>query len=244
MVGGNPQRDAYGFRYWNTPVSRHILLFCSEFQALLICYKGAFAEYLHTGALGRFEGFLSAIWRAAFVIVGPEYCSMLAAEAKHPRKNLKAAFKTLYARFAFFFIGGALAVGIVIPSNDPTLVAINSGEAGGSGTGAASPYIIAMTNMGIEVLPHIVNALLMTSIFSAGNSYVYCASRTLYSLALDGHAPKFLRKCTRSGVPIWCFAITMVFPFLSLLILGSNASQVVLWLANLTTASQIIEYVL
>ncbi|KKY21631.1 putative amino acid permease [Phaeomoniella chlamydospora] len=223
MVGGNPQHDAYGFRYWKTP--------------------GAFAEYITTGSLGRFEGFLSGLWRAAFVIVGPEYCAMLAAEAKYPRKTLKKAFKTMYFRFALFFIGGALAVGIVIPYNDATLVAINSGEADGSGTGAASPYVIAMQNMGIGVLPHITNALLMTSIFSAGNSYVYCASRTLYSLALDGHAPKVLRKLTKSGVPIYCFAITMIFPFLSLLILGSNASQVVLWLANLTTAAQIIDFI-
>lgn len=154
---------------------------------------------------------------------------MLAAEAKSPRKTLKKAYKTLYWRFAIFFIGGALAVGIVIPYNDPTLVAINTGVASGSGTGAASPYIIAMQNMGISVLPHITNALLMTSIFSAGNSYVYCASRSLYALALDGHAPKVLRKCTKSGVPIYCFGITMIFPFLSFLILGSNASQVVLW---------------
>jgi amino acid permease len=26
MVGGNPQHDAYGFRYWNTPVSCAILV--------------------------------------------------------------------------------------------------------------------------------------------------------------------------------------------------------------------------
>ncbi|EOO01887.1 putative amino acid transporter protein [Phaeoacremonium minimum UCRPA7] len=159
MAGGNPQHDAYGFRYWKTP--------------------GAFAEYLATGTLGRFEGFLSGLWRACFVIVGPEYVAMLAAEAKSPRKTLKKAYTTIYWRFGLFFIGGALAVGIVVPYNDPTLVAINSGETGGSGTGAASPYVIAMQNMGIEVLPHITNALLLTSIFSAGNSYVYCASRTL-----------------------------------------------------------------
>lgn len=30
-----------------------------------------------------------------------------------------------------------------------------------------------MQNMGISVLPHITNALLVTSIFSAGNTYVY-----------------------------------------------------------------------
>lgn len=97
---------------------------------------------------------------------------MMAGEASHPRKTLKAAFKTVYWRFGVFFIGGALCCGIVIPYNDEKLIAILTGDAGGGGTGAASPYVIAMQNMGIEVLPHITNALLVTSIFSAGNSYV------------------------------------------------------------------------
>ena len=31
-----------------------------------------------------------------------------------------------------------------------------------------------------------------TSSFSAGNSYVYCASRSLFGLALEGKAPRVL----------------------------------------------------
>jgi len=161
---------------------------------------------------------------------------------------LRAFFKLLRLGLVlcftgFFFIGGALACGIVIPYNDPQLLIILGGDAAASGTAAASPYVIAMQNLGIGVLPHITNALMVTSIFSAGNSYVYCASRTLYSLALDGHAPKFLRKCTKKGVPIWCFCVTMIFPFLSFLAVGTSSGQVITWLANLTEASQIIDYI-
>ncbi|KIN04752.1 hypothetical protein OIDMADRAFT_157038 [Oidiodendron maius Zn] len=205
--------------------------------------KGAFAEYITTGSLGRFEGFLSALWKAAFTIVGPEYIAMMSGEAAHPRKNLKRAFKTIYFRFGVFFIGGALACGIVIPYNDPTLNSILNSNSSATGTAASSPYVIAMQNLGIDVLPHITNALLVTSIFSAGNSYVYCASRTLHSLALDGHAPKFLRYCTKNGVPLWCYCVTMIFPFFSFLALGSSSAQVITWFANLTEASQIIDYI-
>jgi amino acid transporter len=56
MVGGNPKGDAYGFRYWRDP--------------------GAFAEYITTGTLGRFEGFLGAFYQASFTIVGPEYSTI------------------------------------------------------------------------------------------------------------------------------------------------------------------------
>jgi len=55
-----------------------------------------------------------------FTIVGPEYIAMMAGEAAHPRKDLKRAFKTIYLRFGIFFIGGALACGIVIVSTYPT----------------------------------------------------------------------------------------------------------------------------
>lgn len=212
MVGGNPQHDAYGFRYWNNP--------------------GSFMEYRTTGALGRFEGFLAALWSASFTVVGPEYISMVAAEAKRPRIYIKSAFKTVYFRFGLFFIGGALAVGIVCSCRDPILVAIKTGEATGSGTASASPYVIAMTNLKIEGLPHLVNALMVTSIFSAGNTYTYCSTRNLYGLALEGRAPAIFKKCWKNGVPFYAFLVTMAFPCLAFLQLGNSSNTVLNWLVS------------
>ncbi|KAH7011057.1 amino acid transporter [Ilyonectria destructans] len=221
MVGGNPSHDAYGFRNWNE--------------------AGAFAEHRSTGDLGYFQGFLGSLWSAAFIIVGPEYISMASAETKRPRELLKNAFKTVYWRFCFFFIGSALFVGVVIPWNDPILQAVLHGESSAKGA-AASPYIIAMSNMKIKVLPHIVNTLLITSVFSAGNTLTYCATRSLYSLALDGRAPRFLRKTTKNGVPIYAFVGVMFFPFLSFLQLSNNASLVLTWLVSLVTAGALINF--
>ncbi|KAF2635488.1 histidine permease [Massarina eburnea CBS 473.64] len=224
MVGGNPKKDAYGFRYWRTP--------------------GPFHGYLGTGDTGKFQGFLGALWAASFCIVGPEYISMVSGEAKRPRTYIKNAFKTVYWRFGIFFILGALCVGVVVPSNDPTLVAIYEGGGTGAGTAAASPYVIAMKNLGISVFPDLVNALLITSIFSAGNTYTYCATRSMYSLAIEGRAPKIFRKCTKNGVPIYCFAITMAFPFLSFLQVSSNSALVLTWLVNLITAGGLIDFII
>lgn len=224
MVGGNPKHDAYGFRYWRDP--------------------GSFAEYITTGPLGQFEGFLGAVWSASFTVVGPEYMSMVAGETKLPRRYLKSAFKTTYIRFAFFFIGSALCVGIVIPYNDKTLLDILSGSKGGSGTAAASPYVIAMNNLGISVLPHITNALLVTSIFSAGNAYTYYGTRSLYGLALQGQAPGVLRRCTKAGVPIYCLGVVIIFPFLAFLNVSSGSAQVLTWLTNIITAAQVIDYII
>lgn len=218
MVGGNPQGDVYGFRYWNNP--------------------GPFATYRSDGDSGRFEGFLAALWSAAFTCVGPEYISLIAAEAKHPRRYLKRAFKMVYWRFCFFYVGSALAVGIVVAYNDPTLIKTSSG-----GSGASSPYVIAMVNMGITILPDIVNALLVTSIFSAGNGCTYYATRNLYGMAVAGRAPNILTKCNKQGVPIYAFTVVMMFPFLSFLQLSNNSQTVLVWLVNLSTAAIIINYI-
>lgn len=189
------------------------------------------------------RGFLTCIWSAAFTIVGPELVSMTAAEAKHPRIYIKNTYKSVYWRFFTFFVGSALCVGIVVAYNDPTLVGILNGDLGGAGTASASPYVIAMQNMKISILPHIVSALLCTSIFSAGNNLVFCGIRTLYGLALQGRAPKILTKCTKSGVPVFAFGVTMFFPFLSLLSLSNGSSQVLQWLINIITGGGIIDFV-
>jgi len=221
MVGGNPSGHAYGFYYWQNP--------------------GAFKEYLSTGSLGRFEGFLACLWNAGFAVVGPEYISMVSAEAKRPRIYIKTAFKTIYFRFALFFFGSALCVGIVLPWNDDRLQDVAKGEEGSS-TAAASPYVMAMNNLGITVLPDIVNALMMTSIFSAGNTYTFCATRSLYGLALEGRAPRFLRKTWSNGVPFYCFLVVMIFPLLSLLQVGSASAEVIVWFSTLITGGGIINF--
>jgi amino acid transporter len=100
-----------------------------------------------------------------------------------------------------------------------------------------------MRNLGVNGLPHLTNALLCTSIFSAGNAYTYYGTRSLYSLALDGHAPKFLRKCTKAGVPIYCLCVTSLFPFLGFLNVSSNSAMVLTWFTDIITAAQIIDYI-
>lgn len=57
MVGGNPQHDAYGFRYWNNP--------------------GAFVEYLVSGSSGRLCGIVAAMVQAGFTVCGYEARSFL-----------------------------------------------------------------------------------------------------------------------------------------------------------------------
>lgn len=133
----------------------------------------------------------------------------------------------------------SLCVGILVPYNSPQMnEAINKDKPGA----AASPYVVSMDRLQIPVLPHIVNAMVLGAAFSAGNSYVYCASRSLFGLALEGKAPRFLMKCTSNGVPIYCVLVVLVISLLSFLQVSNSAAVVLQWFVSLVTASQLINF--
>ncbi|KAF8660620.1 hypothetical protein AX16_001599 [Volvariella volvacea WC 439] len=223
MVGGNPRRDAYGFRTWDP----------SKVPGT------PFAEFIETGSLGRFFGFLACLIQASFMMSGPDYVSMTAGETEAPRRTLPRAFKAVFWRLSVFFVLGALCVGLVIPYSHPDLLNALSNPKPGAGS---SPYVIAMEHLGIGVLPHIVNALILTSVFSAGNGYVFVSSRSLLGLALEGKAPRFLTKCNASGVPIYCVGIVLGISLLAFLQVSNNSAVVLQWIINLVTASQLLNY--
>ncbi|KAL8763394.1 MAG: hypothetical protein Q9184_000782 [Pyrenodesmia sp. 2 TL-2023] len=219
MLGGNPLRDRFGFRYWEDP--------------------GAFGEAYFTGSLGRFVGFLVCLVQAAYTIAGPDYVSMAAGEAENPRVVMPRAYNKVFGRLTAFFVLGSLAVGINVPYNSQEISeAFEQGKPGA----AASPYVIAMNRLRIGVLPDIVNALILTACFSAGNSYVYCASRSLYGLALERRAPKLLTRCLKNGVPVYCVLIVLLISLISFLQVSSGTATVLTWFVSIITASQLINF--
>ncbi|KAF1816943.1 amino acid transporter [Eremomyces bilateralis CBS 781.70] len=219
MLGGNPKRDRFGFRYWRDP--------------------GPFAELYKEGNLGRWLGLLQCVIQASFTIAGPDYVSMAAGETENPRVVMPKAYNAVFYRLTAFFVLGSLCVGINVPYNDPELTAAFKNSEPGA---AASPYVVSMNRLGIPFLPHIVNAMVLGAAFSAGNSYVYCASRSLYGLALEGKAPRFLTKCTRAGVPIYTVIVVLIISLLSFLQLSKNSAVVLSWFVSLVTASQLLNF--
>lgn len=99
-----------------------------------------------------------------------------------------------------------------------------------------------MDKLGIPILPHIVNVLILTSAFSAGNSTLYCATRSLYGLALEGKAPRVLTRCNKSGVPYLCVAAVFAISMLAFLQVNHSAAVVLDWFVSLVTASQLINF--
>ncbi|PWN52876.1 putative general amino acid permease [Violaceomyces palustris] len=210
-LGGGPTRDRIGFRYWKDP--------------------GAFNQFEGiAGAKGRFLGFFSAFINAAFTYVGTETVVLAAGEASNPTKQIPRAARRVLWRIIFFYILGILVIGLLVPFNEPRLT--NSDL-----YSAKSPFVIAIDRAGIKVLPHIVNAVILVSAFSAGSSYVYVASRTLYSMALDRRAPGLFRKVNRFGIPVPAVILSLAFGAFSYLGVSKGSGTAFLWLSSLSTVA-------
>lgn len=99
-----------------------------------------------------------------------------------------------------------------------------------------------MGNLRIRILPHIVNACIMTSVFSSGNGDVYAVSRTLYGMALDRKAPAIFTKTLRTGIPHFAVLAGLSVCALAFLDTTTSTATVISWLVSLVTACQMINY--
>lgn len=99
-----------------------------------------------------------------------------------------------------------------------------------------------MERMKISVLPHIVNACIMTSVLSSGNGDLYAVSRAIFGMSLDGKAPKFLSKTSKNGIPFYCVLVGLCFCFLAFLKASASNAIVITWLVSLVTACQMVNY--
>ncbi|KAF8544723.1 amino acid permease/ SLC12A domain-containing protein [Trichophaea hybrida] len=218
-LGGGPDKDRKGFQYWKNP--------------------GAMKEYLVTGNAGRFCGFLKSFVNAVFAFLGAEVIAVCSCETKNPRRNIPKAVRSMYFLILFFYVFGVFAIGLLVPYNDKSLAkALDSGAKGAAG----SPWVIAIQNAGIQGLPHIINAVILSSAWSCGNSYAYAGSRNLYALAISGSAPKIFAKCTKRGIPIYAVGTICSFGLLSFLNVGKNSAVVFGWFVNVTTVSGLFNW--
>ncbi|KAF8324365.1 general amino acid permease 1 [Cantharellus anzutake] len=207
-LGGGPDHDRIGFRYWKHP--------------------GAMNTYLEPGGLGRFLAILGTLVQAAFSYQGVELVAIAASETRSPRRNIRKAVRRVFYRIIIFYVLGILITGMIVPFDDKNLLS-------DVGNAAESPYVIAIRRAGIRGLPHVINACVFTSAFSAGNSFLYTSSRILYGLALRGQAPRFFAHTTSRGLPLYAVLASGCFPFLAFLTVSNGANTVFNWFVNLST---------
>lgn len=165
---------------------------------------------------------------------------MICLEAENPRVTMRTAVRAIFYRIVGLYILALLLIGMCISRTQPALLQANDAQ---SGTASQSPFVIIIETAGIKVLSHIINAVVLTSAFSAGNEFLYSSSRSLFMLAQQGQAPRIFAKVLKNGVPIYSLAVCACFALLGYLACGKEgANDAFNWLANITTLGSMITW--
>ncbi|WP_075724703.1 amino acid permease [Corynebacterium aquilae] len=171
-------------------------------------------------------GILSVFMIAGFSFQGTELVAVAAGEAEDPDKNVPKAIRTVFIRILLFYIGAITVIGFLIPFTDSRLLDSSEDNI------AVAPFTLVFDNAGILAAAAIMNAVILTSILSAGNSGLYASTRMLYALAKSGQAPKIFASLNSRGVPMPALLATTAIGaacFISSLI-GDGAAYT--WLVN------------
>lgn len=218
-VGAGPKGEATGFKYYNNP--------------------GGFKPYIAGGSAGKFYGFWSSLVNAVFAYLGTELIGVTVGEAQNPRKTIPRAIKLTFYRILFFYCLSVFFLGMLVPYNSKELAFANKATTGSS----ASPFVVAIKLAEIKYLPTIVNAAILLFTFSASNSDLYIASRTIYGLAVEGHAPKIFKWTDKRGVPVYALAISATLCCTAFMNAADDAKTVFGYFVNLTTIFGLLSWI-
>nr|WP_245208753.1 amino acid permease [Gottfriedia endophytica] len=180
-----------------------------------------------------FLGVLSIFIVAGFSFQGTELVGVAAGETDNPEKNVPKAIKQVFWRILLFYVLAIFVIGLLIPFTDSRLM---------HGDVAVSPFTLVFEKLGVAFAASVMNAVILTSVLSAGNSGTYASTRMLYTLAVEGKAPKFLAKINKRGVPIYALIATLLVGSLACLSSFFGDGQVYTWLLNLSGLSGFIAW--
>lgn len=184
--------------------------------------------------VGGFGGFASVFVTASFAYGGTESIAITAGETRDPARQLPRVVKNVFWRILIFYLLSTLLIGLNVPYNYPGLQTKDT---------RTSPFTIAFQMAGSKVAGSFMNAVIMTSVISAGNHALFAGSRLLYTLSINGHAPSFFGRLTRFQVPWVAVLFTSV---ISGLLFGASfvgAGELWSWLQAIIGVSNQLSWI-
>jgi len=184
-----------------------------------------------------FRGLCSVFVTAAFAFAGTELVGLAAAETANPRKSLPTAIKQVFWRITLFYIVALTIVGLLVPYDHPELLGATSMV-----DVTASPFVIAIESAGIQVLPGVMNGVILVAVISVGNSAVFGSSRTLAALADQRQAPAILGYVDRRGRPLVAILVASLVGLLGYLADLEQQADILEWLLAVSGLSSIFTW--
>jgi len=237
--------NLYGeIEYWFSAIKvSTIIIFLLVSGLILFGLMGHHSIGYHNWTIGDapfhhgWIGFISVLMIAGFSFQGTEIFGITAGEMKNPEESVPRAVKTIFWRIVLFYILTMLAISLIIPYTNSSLLNSNIANI------ALSPFTIIFKTTGFKFVTSIINVVILTAILSACNSSVYTGTRMLWHISQEGNAPAFLSITSKKGVPIMALLITMFvggFVFLSSIF---GVGELFMWLIQISSLSGFIAWI-
>ena len=189
-----------------------------------------FTNYFSNGGpfIGGSKTIFAIFLVAGFSFQGSELVGLTAGESENPERDVPKAVNTIFWRIVLFYLGTILVIGAIIEPSQLTVT--------------TSAFTLVFERVGIAGAASIMNAVILTSVLSAGNSGMYASSRMLYAMAHDGMAPKVFGKTNKRGVPVNAIILTTIVASISFLTGSFGDGKVYTWLVAASGLSGFIAW--
>ncbi|MDR0570901.1 MAG: amino acid permease, partial [Clostridiales Family XIII bacterium] len=175
---------------------------------------------------GGFAAIISIFMIAGFSFQGTELIGVAAGEVEQPEKSIPRAIKTVFIRIVLFYVGAIVVIGFILPYTDPNLLQT------GVENVSASPFTLIFKRAGFAAAASVMNGVILTSVLSCANSGMYASTRMLYSMAMEGKAPKLFTRVNKQGIPVPALVLTAAFGLVAFMGSFFGSGTVYLWLVN------------
>ena len=182
---------------------------------------GGFAPF---GAMSVLAGVATVI----FSLTGAEITTVAAVESKEPARAIASMTTTLTLRVLLFYVVSIFLILCTVGWNT-----IKPGT---------SPFVAALTQIGIPGAALIMNVVVLTAVLSCLNSGLYVTSRVLFALAAHGDAPQILVALTRRKVPARSILTGTAFGYAAVVASVISPTGVFSFLVNASGAAMLILY--
>lgn len=184
---------------------------------------GGFAPY---GPLTALAGVATVI----FSLTGAEITTVAAVESQEPKRAIAAMTTSLTIRVLLFYVVSVTLILCTVAWD-----AIVPGT---------SPFVAALTEIGIPGAGLAMNIVVLTAVLSCLNSGLYVTSRVLFALAAQGDAPQGLVKLNRRNVPARAILTGSAFGYAALVASVVSPSGVFSFLVNASGAAMLLLYLM
>ncbi|MGW0749145.1 amino acid permease [Streptomyces sp. NPDC002587] len=122
-----------------------------------------------------------------FAYASVELVGVTAGETENPEEIMPKAINSIMWRVGLFYVGSVVLLSMLMPWS--------------SYSAGQSPFVTVLSHIGVPAAGDVMNLVVLTAAMSSLNSGLYSTGRILRSMAVNGSAPRFTARLSRTQVP-------------------------------------------